>query len=75
MKSGTSVVEIDSRYFRPTGVDTLLGNFSKAKKELGWQSKTTFVDLIKEMIKEDLTVDRRDQFCVESGFTIRNNYE
>ena len=53
----------------------LLGYFAKAKKESGWQSKTIFVDLMKEMIKEDLTVVIRDQFCAEAGFAIRNNYE
>jgi GDP-D-mannose dehydratase len=44
------------------GFIMLLGYFAKAKKESGWQSKTTFVDLMKEMIKEDLTVVIRDQF-------------
>jgi GDPmannose 4,6-dehydratase len=58
-KSGKELVRIDSRYFRPTEVDALLGDPSKARKKLGWVHKTKFADLVAEMVQEDLkTVDR-----------------
>jgi GDPmannose 4,6-dehydratase len=47
------IIKVDPRYFRPTEVDTLLGDYSKAKKKLGWKPKITFNDLVKEMVKED----------------------
>lgn len=53
-KTGTLLVEIDPVYFRPAEVDRLIGDASKAKKELGWEAKTSFEDLIKLMIEEDL---------------------
>ena len=53
-KTGETLVEIDSRYFRPTEVDHLLGDASKAKKELGWQPRHTFEGMVVEMIKSDL---------------------
>jgi len=52
-KTGKCIIEVDPRYFRPTEVDILLGDPSKAKKELGWQPKTTFYDLVKMMVKSD----------------------
>ena len=52
--SGKTVVEIDPQYFRPTEVDLLIGDASKAKNVLGWQAKTSFQDLIKEMVESDL---------------------
>jgi GDPmannose 4,6-dehydratase len=53
-KSGEVVVKIDSRYYRPTEVDTLLGDPSKANKELGWKSTVSFEDLVSEMVQEDI---------------------
>ena len=47
-------VEIDSKYFRPAEVDLLIGDYSKAKKKLGWEPKTRFVDLVKLMVDEDI---------------------
>lgn len=52
-KTGKTIIEIDPRYFRPTEVDLLLGDYSKAKKELGWKPKTTFEKLAKIMAKAD----------------------
>jgi GDPmannose 4,6-dehydratase len=75
LKPGAVLVEIDPRYFRPTEVDTLLGNPSKAKRILGWESKTVFQDIVKEMVEADLMIAKRDQMCAESGFEIRNSYE
>ena len=75
LKPGAELVEIDPRYFRPTEVDTLLGNPSKAKRILGWESKTVFQDLVKEMVQADLMIAQRDQMCADSGFEIRNSHE
>jgi GDPmannose 4,6-dehydratase len=52
--AGRCVVAVDSRYFRPTEVDTLLGNASKAQEKLGWRPRTSFAELVREMVKEDL---------------------
>lgn len=75
LKPGAVLVEIDPRYFRPTEVDTLLGNPNKAKRILGWESKTVFQDLVKEMVQADLMIAKRDQMCADSGFEIRNGHE
>lgn len=75
LKPGAVLVEIDPRYFRPTEVDTLLGNPNKAKRILGWESKTVFQDLVKEMVQADLMIAKRDQMCADSGFEIRNSHE
>lgn len=53
-KSGNAIVKIDPRYYRPTEVDTLLGDPSKAKSELGWEHTVSFEDLVSEMVQEDL---------------------
>lgn len=52
--SGSVLVEIDPKYYRPTEVDLLIGDASKAKRELGWQSSTTFDQLVEKMVKHDL---------------------
>jgi len=57
-KSGKTVVRIDPVYFRPTEVDLLVGDASKAHKKLGWQPKTTFKQLVKEMVAGDLAIAR-----------------
>jgi GDPmannose 4,6-dehydratase len=54
--SGKLLVKIDRRYFRPTEVDTLLGDASKAARDLGWKPETSFADLVAEMVKSDLAV-------------------
>jgi GDPmannose 4,6-dehydratase len=62
------IVEVDKRYFRPTEVDTLLGDPSKAKEKLGWSPKVTFKELVSEMVREDLKEAERDQLCKREGF-------
>jgi GDPmannose 4,6-dehydratase len=59
-KSGKTVVRIDPVYFRPTEVDLLIGDASKAREILGWQPKTSFAQLVKEMVKGDLEIARRE---------------
>ena len=51
---GRVMVKVDRRYFRPTEVDALLGDASKARRELGWYPETSFADLVAEMVKSDL---------------------
>ena len=67
-KSGRELVCIDPRYFRPTEVDTLLGDCSKARKQLGWEPKTTFAELVKEMVAMDLLEAEKDELCLQKGF-------
>jgi GDPmannose 4,6-dehydratase len=59
-KSGKTVVRIDPQYFRPTEVDELIGDASKARQKLGWTPKTTFAQLVKEMVAGDLAIARRE---------------
>ncbi|MDP6179617.1 MAG: GDP-mannose 4,6-dehydratase, partial [Desulfatiglandales bacterium] len=70
IKVGEVVVEVDSRYFRPTEVEILLGDASKAKEELGWEPRISFAEMVSQMVKEDLEEASRDQLCKESGFRI-----
>jgi GDPmannose 4,6-dehydratase len=67
-KTGSELVRIDPRYFRPTEVDTLLGDSSKAKQQLGWEPKITFVELVKEMVAMDLLEAEKDELCLQEGF-------
>ena len=60
-RSGQVLIEIDAGYFRPVEVDRLVGDPSKARQRLGWQHKTSFYDLVKEMVEADLTVVRREK--------------
>jgi GDPmannose 4,6-dehydratase len=59
-KSGKTVVRIDPTYFRPTEVDLLMGDSSKAREKLGWIPKTSFAELVKEMVASDLCAARRE---------------
>jgi GDPmannose 4,6-dehydratase len=59
-KSGKTVVRIDPVYFRPTEVDLLIGDASKAREKLGWKPKTTFKELVREMMASDLAAARRE---------------
>jgi GDPmannose 4,6-dehydratase len=75
MKVGDVIARVDPRYFRPTEVETLLGDPSKAKEELGWEPKTSFSDLVAEMMRFDLEEARRDELCKKEGFTVLNHHE
>lgn len=65
---GNCLVSVDPRYFRPTEVETLLGDASKAKEKLGWQPKITFKELVKEMVREDLKTAERDELIKSNGY-------
>ncbi len=67
---GTTRVEIDSRYFRPTEVELLLGDPTKAKEILGWEAETSFADMVRSMVAEDLIEAQRDNFCQNQGFKV-----
>ena len=73
--SGKCIVAVDSRYFRPTEVETLLGDASKAKEKLGWTPKITFKDLVTEMVREDFKAAERDELISRHGFTTFNRHE
>ncbi|MGA1844846.1 MAG: GDP-mannose 4,6-dehydratase [bacterium] len=73
--NGVVRVEVDPRYFRPTEVECLLGDATKAREKLGWKPETGFEDLIRLMIKEDLKEAERDHLCHEAGFKVYNYHE
>jgi GDPmannose 4,6-dehydratase len=66
---GNCIVAIDPRYFRPTEVPALLGDAAKARTKLGWVPKTSFQDLVSEMMREDLKAAERDELVKRHGFT------
>jgi GDPmannose 4,6-dehydratase len=72
---GQCVIEIDSHYFRPTEVEELLGDPSKAKLKLGWVPEVTFDDLVKEMMESDLKQMQKEQYLKNGGYKIKNYYE
>lgn len=69
------IVAVDPRYFRPTEVETLLGDPSKAKTKLGWTPKISFDELVAEMVREDLKSAERDELVKKSGFNAYNYHE
>jgi len=74
-ESGKTIVQVDPRYFRPTEVETLLGDPSKAKQKLGWVPRIEFKDLVKEMIVADLKDAERDELIQREGYTALNRHE
>lgn len=73
--TGRCIVAIDPRYFRPTEVETLLGDASKAKDKLGWEPKITFDELVKEMVIEDLQTAERDALVKSHGYHANDFHE
>ena len=71
-KNGKVIVAVDPRYFRPAEVETLLGDASKAKRELGWTPRTTFEELVTEMIDADLRAAERDALVMRHGYNAYN---
>ena len=72
---GRAIVKVDPRYYRPTEVETLLGDPAKAKKKLGWEPKISFQELVAEMVTADLEEARRDDLCQQEGFQVKDYYE
>ena len=73
--NGKVIVAVDPRYFRPTEVETLLGDPSKGKEKLGWEPKIGFEDLVKEMVRADLEDAKKDELCQRAGFQVFNYNE
>ena len=69
------VIKIDERYFRPTEVETLLGDASKAHEKLGWKPKISFQNLVEEMVEEDYKISKRNELIRNSGYSILDYYE
>jgi GDPmannose 4,6-dehydratase len=75
IKRGDAIISVDPRYFRPTEVDTLLGDPSKARRKLDWTPETSFESMIQEMITNDLAETARDAVCRQSGFVTPGSLE
>jgi GDPmannose 4,6-dehydratase len=69
------IVAVDPRYFRPAEVETLLGDATKARTKLGWQPRTTFAELVGEMMREDLKAAERDALVNSHGYPVHNHIE
>jgi GDPmannose 4,6-dehydratase len=72
---GSRIVAVDPRYFRPAEVDALLGDSTKARERLGWTPRTSFTELVKEMVCEDLGLARRDHMVKNAGYKAFEYYE
>ena len=72
---GECVVQVDARYFRPTEVETLLGDPTKAKQKLGWTPKITFPELVSEMVREDFKSAQRDELIKKHGYQAMDYHE
>jgi GDPmannose 4,6-dehydratase len=75
LKVGDVVVQVDEKYFRPTEVELLIGDASKAMKKLGWKPKYDLPALVKDMVVSDLHLMLKDQYLSEGGFKTLNYYE
>jgi GDPmannose 4,6-dehydratase len=72
---GKCILSVDPRYFRPTEVETLLGDPAKARQKLGWSPKTSFADLVREMMREDMRSAQRDELVRQHGHDAPDHYE
>ena len=75
LEIGKQVVAVDSNYFRPTEVDLLVGDATKAKEKLGWEPEYQLSDLVKEMMKSDLKLMQKQQYLKEGGYNTLNYFE
>jgi GDPmannose 4,6-dehydratase len=73
--TGKCIVAVDARYYRPTEVDSLLGDAGRARDKLGWVPKTSFSELVREMVREDLALAQRDDLVNSAGFRTFNYHE
>jgi len=74
-KTGSVLIEVDPSYFRPTEVEQLIGDPSKAREKLGWEHKYSLEDLVKEMVHADLVEAKRDEHIQNGGFAVNRNSE
>jgi GDPmannose 4,6-dehydratase len=75
IETGKVLVDIDTKYFRPAEVDLLIGDYSKAKNELGWEPTCTIDELCREMVESDLELFKKDRYLQEGGFEIKEYSE
>ncbi len=75
LKVGQIVVKIDPRYYRPTEVETLLGDAGKARQKLGWQAEISFQELVAEMLAADVSAAKRDALVQHHGFSVLHHHE
>ena len=75
LEIGKEVIQVDSKYFRPTEVDLLLGDASKAKNKLNWTPEYTLNELVNEMMASDLILMQKDQYLKKGGYSIKNYFE
>lgn len=68
---GTTIVKVDANYYRPTEVDLLIGDATKARTKLGWSPKYTLAEMVKEMVQSDLKLFEKQQFLRDKGFEVR----
>jgi len=73
--SGRPLIRVDPRYFRPTEVETLLGDASKAREKLGWTAEVTFPELVAEMVESDMDAAKRDAMVAKEGYKIFSHHE
>jgi GDPmannose 4,6-dehydratase len=73
--TGKTRVRVDPRYFRPTEVETLLGDPTKARENLGWTAQIPFATLVAEMVESDLKIARRDALVAKEGYTVYSHHE
>ncbi len=73
--TGQCMIIVDPRYFRPTEVESLLGDCEKAKTKLGWTPKISFEELVAEMVTEDFKIAKRDKFNMQNGFSVLEHHE
>ena len=73
--TGRTLVRVDPRYFRPTEVETLLGDASKARERLGWTAEVSFADLVAEMVASDLDLAKRDALVSKEGYKVYSYHE
>ena len=75
LEIGKQVVSVDPTYFRPSEVDTLIGDASKAKNKLGWVPKYDLGHLVKDMMRSDITLMKKDQYLKDGGYATLNYFE
>ena len=75
LKNGKTIVKIDPRYFRPTEVETLLGDSKKAHEKLGWKPRTSLETMIQEMVIKDLEEAKKESLLREKGYEVYSSFE
>ena len=74
-RTGRTLVRVDPRYFRPTEVEALLGDATKAREKLGWSAEVSFPELVREMVESDLALAKRDALVAKEGYKIYSHHE